>query len=117
MSLLHQDRPPFSRSQFCQTLDTAITSSGDLYSVDLTLDEAQKANVVNLALQWNLFRVVDELATSMSSEDHEIVIGILRSIAKLYEKGLFGEKEYDFDLLDTDSPLGHAVCHCIPITN
>ncbi|DAZ93250.1 TPA: hypothetical protein N0F65_007950 [Lagenidium giganteum] len=90
------------RFQYCQSLDNAITCSGDLLEKSLTEEDIRVGDAIPLALEWKLFDFVHKLATSMSSEDHTSVISLLRSMVELMGNGIFDDVISDEKLQGTD---------------
>lgn len=85
---LAQEQPSglqFLKSQFCQRLASALTSGGRLL-----VPENLEYNVIECCFHWRLFRVIQELATSMSSEDHDIVVPFLVQVFQMFQRHVFG---------------------------
>ncbi len=78
----------FLKTQFCQRLASALSSGGRLlvHENPTTLEY----NVIECCFHWHLFRVIQELATSMSSEDHDIVVPFLVQLSEMFQLHVFG---------------------------
>ncbi|TMW59638.1 hypothetical protein Poli38472_004707 [Pythium oligandrum] len=100
------------RFQYCQSLDNALTASGELLEPSLPEDDVQVGDVLTLALDWELFNLMDKLATSMSSEDHTAVISLLRSIVQLLRNGFFAGVFQETTQAERDEPLESILARC-----
>ncbi|CAI5714684.1 unnamed protein product [Peronospora effusa] len=106
------------RFQYCQMLDNAITANGELTDSSVLREDLNVCDTTPLALEWELFDMIDTLATSMSSEDHAAVVPILRSLVILLHNGLFddalcdrGDGEHR-EHKDQNSSLKHLIEEC-----
>ncbi|ETP39112.1 hypothetical protein, variant 1 [Phytophthora nicotianae P10297] len=105
------------RFQYCQTLDNAITTNGELTDSSILREDLNVCDTIPLALEWGLFDMVDTLATSMSSEDHAAVVPILHSLVMLLQNGLFNEAMHEHghgeaDKQSEDSSLKRVIEEC-----
>ncbi|OQR95132.1 hypothetical protein THRCLA_08017 [Thraustotheca clavata] len=90
-SLKHDSNVNMSRYQYCYTLESALTGTGELLYPNVVKEELILHDTVSLALSWHLFDYINKIATSMSSEDHWAVANILSSLVALARKGLFDD--------------------------